>query len=352
MPRKTTTGLAHTKTVKRGKVEYVYFNTGEKVDGKVVYTSLGKKGAIELGAKYSAALAARTKRGSAPSSILIPEMVDRYQRSPEFTKRSFGTQKTYGVYLRRLANEFNNAPAGGVEQSDIYELMDDMAEKPAAVEMLLLAGTQMFAWAVKRNYVRANPFEGIDREEWQVRDYQPWPEAVVDAALKDEKIRLPVALLYYTAQRIGDTCRMLWTDIEADVIFVRQQKTGKEMEIPIHSHLAEILAEAPRRGATIMADAKGRPMKHPTIRTWLKDFGKERGLDLVPHGLRKNAVNALLEAECSTAQVSAISGQSLRMVEHYARKRNNPRIGRLAMGKWERSSNRETNGKTSPELQD
>jgi hypothetical protein len=37
--------------------------------------------------------------------------------------------------------------------------------------------------------------------------------------------------------------------------------------------------------------------------------------------LRKNAVNALLEAGCSAAEVSAITGQSLEMVEHHPEKR-------------------------------
>jgi integrase len=56
--------------------------------------------------------------------------------------------------------------------------------------------------------------------------------------------------------------------------------------------------------------------------------------DLVPHGLRKNAVNALLEAGCSAAMVSAITGQTMQIVEQYALKRNNRKLAKTAMGKW------------------
>lgn len=351
MPRKTVIGLEHVKSVKRGRETYLYFNTGEKRDGKTVYTPLGKKGAVEVGLRYSNALAARTRRSGAPTSLTIPQLSARYQRSPEYTKRSIGTQRTYSVYLNRLAKEFDTAPAGNLQANDIYELMDEMSAKPAAVDMLLLAGNQMFRWALKRKYVAHNPFAAIDREDWETQQYQPWPAEVVEEALEDERLGLPVALLYFTAQRIGDCCNMGDEHLTGDELYVKQQKTGKELWIKVHARLAEILARTPRRGPTFLADAKGRKAKDQTIRYWIKQFGAERGLDLVPHGLRKNAVNALLEAGCSTGETSSISGQSLRMVEHYARMRNSRGMSRSAMDKWERAGNRETNGKTSPEME-
>ena len=353
MPRKTDTGLKHTKTVYRNGKAYVYFNTGEKVDGRVVYAPLGLKDDVAFGSRYSAALGARTRRAGMPSLLTVPQLVDRFQRSPDYTKRTPSTQKTYGVYLRRLAREFDTAPAGMLEASDIYTLMDEMAERPAAVDMLLLAGAQMYAWAMKRKLSPRNPFSGIDREDWEIAAYKPWPDDLLEAALQHSTLKIPVALLYYTAQRIGDCCQIKWDDIEEHpdgaVLHVTQQKTGKYLQVPIHSRLAEILKNAPRRGETVLADAKGKPAKDQTIRRQIKQFGADRGHDIVPHGLRKNAVIALLEAECSMAETSAISGQSLKMVEHYARLRNNPRLGRRAMGKWERLGNRETLGKTSPE---
>lgn len=345
MPRKTLTGLAHTKSVKRHGREYVYFNTGQKIDGRVVYVSLGRKDADDFGSRYSAAKAARTRRTGLPTSLTVPQLTQRYDRSPEFLKKSMGTQRTYGVYLRRLATEFDNAPAGGLDSSDIYELMDDMAGKPAAIDMMILAGKAMYAWAVKRKYVLRNPFDEVDREDWEARAYQPWPDAVVEAALEDERLGLPVALLYFTAQRIGDVCRMRWDQIDGEDLHVVQQKTGKKILVPLHERLAAILASAPRTGETIMADARGKPLKDQTIRSWIARFGADHGVKLVPHGLRKNAVEALLEADCSVAETSAISGQSLQMVEHYAKQRETKLAGRRAIAKWERAGNRETAGK-------
>ncbi|MEG8051008.1 hypothetical protein QP178_14425 [Sphingomonas aurantiaca] len=58
----------------------------------------------------------------------------------------------------------------------------------------------------------------------------------------------------------------------------------------------------------------------------------------MPHGLRKNAVIALLEAGCSTAETASVSGQSLQMVELYARQRNQSTLADSALARWESKS--------------
>ena len=64
---------------------------------------------------------------------------------------------------------------------------------------------------------------------------------------------------------------------------------------------------------------------------------KEAGL--VFHGLRKSAVVFLLEAGCSHAEVSAITGQSHQMVEHYGRQVSQRKLAASAILKWERAGN-------------
>ena len=56
------------------------------------------------------------------------------------------------------------------------------------------------------------------------------------------------------------------------------------------------------------------------------------------HGLRKSAVVMLLEAGCTTAEVQAITGQSVEMVEHYAKDVNTRKLAKSGMEKWENAS--------------
>jgi len=60
-----------------------------------------------------------------------------------------------------------------------------------------------------------------------------------------------------------------------------------------------------------------------------------REAKLVFHGLRKSAVVFLLEAGCSDAEVSAITGQSREMVAHYAKQVNQKKLAAAAILKWE-----------------
>jgi hypothetical protein len=52
---------------------------------------------------------------------------------------------------------------------------------------------------------------------------------------------------------------------------------------------------------------------------------------LVFHGLRKNAVNMLLEVGCTEEQVAAIVGMSAAMVHHYSKEVSKFRLARSAM---------------------
>ena len=76
--------------------------------------------------------------------------------------------------------------------------------------------------------------------------------------------------------------------------------------------------------------------------------GNEAGRDAaiadnnrVFHGLRKSAVVFLLEAGCTDAEVSAITGQSRQMVEHYAKQVNQKKLAAAAVLKWEGAGERD-----------
>jgi integrase len=337
MPHKPSlSGLPHVKTVIRRGKEYHYFNTGQRVNGKPVRIPLPAKDDPNFGRAYATAKANRTKRANSPHIMTVPQLVRMWERGP-MARKSLSTQKTYGVYLRQIEALFEDAPAIGVEERDIYRMMDSKADTPTAAQMIFVVARMVFRWAKKRRYVAVDPTADVELDDYQGGEHEPWPEHLIEEALKDDLIRLPVALMYYTAQRIGDCCDMRWSDIRDGVLHITQQKTGKALEIPLHSSLLAILERAPRHGLTILADAKGRKGKHSTIRTRIQKFAAKQGFKVVPHGLRKNAVNALLEAECSTAETSAISGQSLRLVEFYAKKRNTGRLAGAAILKWQRN---------------
>jgi len=124
-----------------------------------------------------------------------------------------------------MIDKFNDWPASDIDRADIRKLIADL--KPAAQIMQVNVARNIFKFGVANDMVLSDPTQGIEIDHETI-PHDPWPQALIDTALAGN-VALPVALLYYTGQRIGDVCKMRWSDIDEGVITVVQQKTGKEL---------------------------------------------------------------------------------------------------------------------------
>jgi hypothetical protein len=111
---------------------------------------------------------------------------------------------------------------------------------------------------------------------------------------------------------------------------VRQTKTGKEVEPPLTEALQAELARHPKTMGTVITG-----INEMGLRRRMQTFTRKLGVETVPHGLRKNAVNVLLEAGCTVPEVAAITGQTHAIVEKYAAKVNRRKLGQSAIVKLE-----------------
>jgi integrase len=165
------------------------------------------------------------------------------------------------------------------------------------------------------------------------KEHEPWPEALLEDALGDPQIGMAVALFYFTGQRINEVVKMGWRDVAGGFMEVYAQKQKRHIKVAIHPELGEMLERQAKPAVTILTNANGQPWTQSGLRQKLQDWAAERGHKIVPHGLRKNAVNALFEAGCTAAEVSGITDQSLAMLEHYSKKANKPAMGMAAVSK-------------------
>lgn len=349
MPRKVT--MPYTKVVRaKGRI-YRYFATGRlNAKGKQIFIRLPPVDSPQFGNTYASLVAARSRRETIKAVLSVPDLVDLYINSPKFDALSDGSRKLYGIYLRAFASEFPTAPAGEIERQDVLRIVDKRAKTPGAANSLWRSIGALYKWARERGHVENEPTRHITALD--TGEHGEWPQALVDAALTcdDSTVRLAVHLLLYTAQRIGDVAAMRWTHVSGDVIRVEQKKTGKKLAVPVHRMLAAELARHPRSLGHIIPGAHGRGLSADRLRVLIQAFANSRNFKVVPHGLRKNAVNALLEAGCSAAETAAISGQTLQMVEHYAKRRSQESLGQSAILKWEeRSKHMQTERKTGAE---
>ncbi len=234
----------------------------------------------------------------------------------------------------------------GVEARHVLALRDGWSDTPAASNYLVRALSAMFSWSIPRGYRSDNPCRHV-RKLKGGEGYEPWSwEHILHFREHVSKPELwwAAALALYSGQRQSDDIAMLWSDVADELMSVVQEKTGKKLRIVMHRDLRAVISDIPRRATTILSNTRGRSWTSDGFRTsWGKELDREimsplREAGLVFHGLRKSAVVFLLEAGCTDAEVSAITGQSRQMVEHYARQVNQKKLAASAVLKWEASS--------------
>lgn len=325
--------LDHVKYVRsKGKV-YAYFNTGKKVGDKAVYVRMPELSSPGFYTSYGAMIAARKKR--AHLAYTVANLIDDFTGSAEFTGRAANTQKGYHIQLGKVRATLGYFGVNNLTPAHVQTVLDTEGWGAATQNIFVAVIGTAYTWGRKRGKASIEPTKDLGKQK--TGQHEPWPEDVIEAALAcdDARVRLAVHLLYFTGQRIGDVCALRWGNVRGNRIKLTQQKTSKALSIRVHRDLQAELDRTPRQGLTILTGANGRPVAAQKIRDELKAFTAAMGVKTVPHGLRKNAVIALLEEGCTVAEVASITGQTFEVVEHYAARVNNDKLSDTAMLKFE-----------------
>lgn len=326
--------IEHVKHVRRGLKWYSYFNTGQRKDGKPIYARLPEHCSVGFWDSYASYKAGRTKRANA-AEYTVARLAADYMNSAEYADKAENTRSNYRVQIERIKGVWGSFPVNALETFHVRAVMESESWGAGTRNMVLAVLGVIYKWGRLNNRTNADPVKDIKR--YDVGEHDPWPEDILEAALvsDDPIIRLAVHLLYFTGQRIGDVMKMRWGDIRGGYIYVKQTKTKKLVEPPLSAELKAELDRTPKTAVTILTG-----INEGQLRRKLQAFTEKHGVKTVPHGLRKNAVNALLEAGCTIAEVSAITGQTHQVVEHYAAKVNRRKLGGSAIIKLDTARNK------------
>lgn len=307
----------------------------------------GAPGAPEFVAAYQEAL----KR---PACVEPPKGVGRgtfsalcreYQASDEFDRLAPLTQREMRYVINKLEAEHGPKAVATLARRHILRWRDEMKDRPGAANKMLRIVKVLLAFAVEREYRSDNPALGIKLRKggkhraWTISELRAFEDRWPIGTLA----RTGYALALYTGQRRADLTKLRWDSIAGNAFRLTQGKTGAALEIPIHSVLQDALAAVkPRFDAAILATpasgAAGAPLNPIYFGRMMAEAIELAGLstECVLHGLRKSAAAALIDAGCTPHQAAAITGhQTMRMLEEYAKSRNQVTLGQAAILKWE-----------------
>jgi integrase len=293
-------------------------------------------------------------------------LIAEFKVSPEWSALSEGTIVEWTRHLAYVKEKWGTLRVIATEPRHVLALRDAFADippadpkkrtkpleeyenRPAAANNLLRALSSMMTWSAPRGWIAANPCIGVKKLKGG-KPYEPWSWEAICLFEKEARAALwhGAALALYTGQRYGDVIGMRWSDIREGQIQVEQDKTGKKLWIPMHKALKRVLKDVPRTSEFILTSGRAEAWTEDGFHTaWQREMKEEKFEPLrkqkcVFHGLRKSAVVMLLEAGCTDAEVSAITGQSREMVEHYALQVNQKKLAAAAILKWEALHRRE-----------
>jgi integrase len=302
----------------------------------------GLPGSAEFNSAYEVALAAakppvgasRTKPGS------LDDALSRYYASSEFRialKKSTQTQRR--SVLEQLRNAHGLHPIRLLPPEFISNQLSKL--EPAPASNWLKAMRHFMGFCVAHKLCPSNPTYGIT-VAIKSDGHHTWIEqeiAQFEAAHPiGSKARLALALGLYTAQRRGDVIRMgrQHSSGNPQILSVKQQKTGKELKIPLHPELQHVLDATPSQHLTFLVTKTGKPYSgnnfSEQFRAWCDDAGLPQCCSF--HGLRKAALTRLAQAGCSVHEIAAISGhRTLKEIERYTRDVDQARLAGEAMAR-------------------
>lgn len=277
----------------------------------------------------------------------IGKLLTDYRQSPEWRAKKRNTQRKQLHYMYPL-EIVHHIQVSEITRGWVMQMRDRISAQKgnAAANAFAQVCAAVFAWGRDRGWIEHSP---LDRMKSLPGGHWPgWTEQQFDQARErlPEHMRRVIVLARYTGQRRGDLCSMLWSQYDGRTISLKQQKTGAELVIPVHSVLKAELDQW-RQSATsthILTTSQGVPWTHNHVSVdlprWLRKAGLPRGLNV--HGLRKLAAASLAEAGCSTKEIAAITGHAtLAMVELYTKGAQQPILAEAAIIRLEtRDGNR------------
>jgi integrase len=274
----------------------------------------------------------RTRAGS------INAMVVGFFGSAHFHRLAPASQQQYRRILARLRAEHGERSIATLERKPVVIMLDAKANTPVGARDFLRCLRLLTQYAISIGVRQDDPTAGVRVKLPKSDGHRTWTEediARFEAAYPiATKPRLALELLLATAARRADVVKLGRGNVRSGLVHMTQQKTGKQLMIPVTPELAEAInAAAPADHLVFLLDDHGKPFSAENFTKWFRKQCQHIGLEgLSPHGLRKASCRRLAEAGCSANEIAAISGHaSLTEVQRYTRAADQTRMARNAV---------------------
>jgi hypothetical protein len=204
--------------------------------------------------------AERTKPGTVAAAFVA------YTGSATFRNGlSTSTQRVHFNILRRLRDQYGQHRLKHLQRRHIAGWVEKRADMPAAAQVFLKVLRRLMRYLVELGEIEVDPTAGVRPPRQHTAGIHTWSEDEIEQYREYHPVgsaaRLALELLLGTAQRRSDVVRMGRQHLRdgGGAIYVKQVKTGAELEIPIGGELAQALAALPAGNLSFLVTEAGAP---------------------------------------------------------------------------------------------
>jgi integrase len=255
----------------------------------------------------------------------VSKLVNEYIASSRFQRLSYSSRNQYWQAMKKIDATLGDRDLVTIRRSDIVRAHDKLGNTPATANRFARIASILFNYAVDMDYIGANPATRI--KPYKLNEWTRWDleEVKKVIAAGHPVVGTAVALAFYTGQRESDILSMKWTDIRNGSIFVKQSKTGKELEIKLAPELLSYLENVPKTGSYIIGGDK--KVTGPFFRKLFKQHTRGLKIERTFHGIRKTVGAILAERGRNTNEIAALLGhKTLEMAAKYTRQANETKM--------------------------
>jgi len=346
------------------ELEGVYRVTSK---GRTYYYAWRGKGAPRLKSKPGTpAFIDELQRAQASRQRIDPTTVKgltlKFRTSEAWAKLSPKTKSEWTRWLDRIAQHFGDTHLSTLcrEHADpkltgraaIGAFLKKYESRPRTRDMALQVFSRLCSYGVEEFLLSKNPCLGFRRIYQVNRSERIWTDADFAKLKVSASCELVWAanLAALTGLRRGDLLKLAWSNITGNRIEIATGKSRhrRKVVIPIGAELNALLAEIPKRAATVLTNTEGRPWASGFSASW-QTAAKRAGLtDLHFHDLRGTAATRLFLAGFTVREIAETMGwaeqQVERLIDTYV-KRDEIILARIA--KLDENTDRTKNAKLS-----
>ena len=264
--------------------------------------------------------AERIKPGS------VSALIAAYYASAAFTSLAPSTQIAYRNMIEPFRKEHGDKPVAGLKAKHIDAILGEVAKRSKSQAYNLRKRLRTLgALAVSWGYRDDNPVLSAQRIKHKEKGFRPWTEDDIKKFRKrwagGTPQRIAFEILLNTGLRRSDAVKLGRQHRDGNRHVVSLKKSGETITvyIPILPRLEEQLATLSGTCLTYIQTARGVARSEKAFTNWIGEAADAAGLppNSSPHGLRKACCRRLAEGGCTSAEISAITGQSIAVIERY-----------------------------------